>query len=219
MSFAEFGVLFGLGVVSSAHCLGMCGPIVLAYSVPLGGPRLGAHAAYNAGRILTYMLLGAMAGAVGRAIGMLGELAGLASGARIVAGAAMILAGVLMVLAKWPVTKLPAPLVRIQVGGLVGGRQTRQKFWLGLMLGFLPCGLVYGALLKALESAGAVAGALTMMAFGLGTATALLSVGLFSSFAGARLGQWANRTAAFAMVLFGAILLWRGILSKPVCHG
>ena len=218
----EFSVVFALGLASSLHCLGMCGPIVLSYGVALRGPKLAAHAAYNAGRILTYMLLGALAGTAGRGIGLLGQLAGLASGARIFAGAAMIFAGVLMIglipsnslvqIGKLrPPTQILSPL-------LLGSR-ARHKFFLGLMLGFLPCGLIYAALLKALDSGGAVAGALTMLAFGLGTAGALFAVGLASSFAGARFGRWSNRVAAVSVMIFGAILLWRGLAGKPVCHG
>jgi sulfite exporter TauE/SafE len=93
----EFTIVFGFGLAGSLHCLGMCGPIVLSYSVGLRGPKLAAHAAYNAGRILTYMFLGALAGTAGRGLGLLGRLAGLASGARIFAGGAMILAGLLMI--------------------------------------------------------------------------------------------------------------------------
>jgi len=225
MTPGEFTIVFVLGVLSSAHCVAMCGPIVLSYSIPMRGPRLPAHAAYNAGRILTYMLLGAIAGAAGHAAGFLGELAGLASGARILAGAAMVAAGIIMIRVT-----TPNLFVQIQqnggtrrfsraIGALLMSREARHKFGLGLILGFLPCGLVYAALLKSLESAGAVPGALTMLAFGLGTASALLPAGILSSLAGARLGNWTNRVAGVALLVFGAILLWRGILSKPVCHG
>ncbi len=93
------------------------------------------------------------------------------------------------------------------------------KLLLGLTLGFLPCGLVYAALLKAMESASPVSGALTMLAFGSGTAVALLSMGALSSFAGLRLGSWSNRLAAVSVMIFGAILLWRGLAASPVCHG
>src|ERR1039457_3343634 len=93
----ELGLVFVLGLVGSLHCVQMCGPIVLAFSLPLEGrDALRAHLGYNAGRILTYAFLGALAGAVGGGIGMLGRLACLASGARIFAGAAMIAAGILM---------------------------------------------------------------------------------------------------------------------------
>ena len=225
MSAVEFSVVFALGVAGSLHCVGMCGPIVLSYGVSLRGPKLAAHAAYNAGRLLTYMFLGALAGTAGRGIGLVGQLAGLASGARIFAGAAMIFAGVIMI-GLIPSTTL----VRIQqrttigrfsqsLGPLILGSRTRHKFFLGLTLGFLPCGLIYAALLKALESGTAAAGALTMLAFGLGTAGALVAVGLASSLAGARLGRWSNRVAAISVMIFGAILLWRGLAGKPVCHG
>jgi len=223
MNPVEFSVVFGLGLASSLHCIGMCGPIVLSYGVGLSGPKLAAHAAYNAGRILTYMFLGALAGTAGRGIGLVGQLAGLASGARIFAGAAMIFAGVLMI------GIIPSsPLVQLGwgrrfrlpfLGPLILGSRTRHKFFLGLTLGFLPCGLIYAALLKALDSGTAVAGAFTMLAFGLGTAGALFAVGLASSFAGARFGRWSNRVAAISVMIFGAILLWRGLAGKPVCHG
>ena len=73
--------------------------------------------------------------------------------------------------------------------------------------------------MKALEAGGALSGALTMLAFGLGTAGALGAVGMLSSLAGARMGRWSNRVAAVSVMLFGAILLWRGLAAKPVCHG
>ena len=226
MTALEFSIVFGFGLASSLHCAGMCGPIVLSYSVALRGPRLAAHAAYNAGRILTYMLLGALAGTAGRGLGLLGHLAGLASGARIFAGAAMILAGVLMI-GLVPSNTLVGIGQRGGImrryfrflGPLVMGPGTRSKFVLGLMLGFLPCGLIYAALLKALEAGDAFSGALTMLAFGLGTALALGAVGMLSSLAGAHLGRWSNRVAAVSVMLFGAILLWRGLAAKPVCHG
>jgi uncharacterized protein len=98
MTTLEFSVVFTLGLVSGLHCLQMCGPIVLTYSmsVPKGG-ALRAHLSYNAGRIATYMALGTMAGALGAGFGVLGRMAGLATGARIVSGAAMIVAGILMI--------------------------------------------------------------------------------------------------------------------------
>ena len=87
----ELGLIFILGLVSSLHCVQMCGPIVLAFSLPLSRSQaLRAQLHYNAGRILTYAALGALAGALGGGIGLLGRLAGLASGARVFAGSAMI---------------------------------------------------------------------------------------------------------------------------------
>jgi len=214
MSPLELAGMFSLGLVSGLHCLQMCGPIAMV----IGGGR--AQLSYNAGRILTYMLLGCLAGAAGGGFGMLGRMAGLATGARIVSGAAMIVAGILMA------GLLPANgLVQLEgrgitarfsraIGKMLIGPGT--KFRLGLMLGFLPCGLVYAALLKAMESAGMVSGAVTMLAFGLGTAGALLGLGLASSFI--RPARWSTRVAAAGVTITGAVLLWRG-LAAPHCHG
>jgi len=218
----ELGLVFILGLVSSLHCVQMCGPIVLAFSLPLGrGEVARANAGYNAGRILTYCLLGAVAGAVGGGIGMLGRLAGLASGARVFAGAAMIVTGILMV------TLGPgSSLVSIDRGGVmarlkkfVGARlvASKGKFTLGMALGFLPCGLVYAALLKAVETGNAAAGALTMLAFGAGTAVTLLTLGTASSLV--RFPQWSHRVAAAALVVAGALMVWRGLMHQAVCHG
>jgi sulfite exporter TauE/SafE len=216
----ELGLVFLLGLVSSMHCVQMCGPIVLAFTLPLNrSDALRANFQYNGGRILTYAVLGALAGAVGGGIGMLGRLAGLASGARVFAGTSMIVAGILTI------GLLPSNgLVTIQKRGitsrfskLVGRRllAPQGKFTLGLTLGFLPCGLIYAALLKAVDSGSALAGAGTMLAFGSGTAVALLTLGAASSFV--RLPRWSNRLAAVSILLAGALLVWRG-LTVPVCH-
>lgn len=215
MTLLEFSLVFSLGLVSSLHCLQMCGPIVLAYSLPLAGcgrtQLARAHLAYNAGRILTYMLLGALAGAAGGALGLAGRLAGFANAARIIAGAGMILAG-LLIAGVFPAERL----VRI---GPVRQPLSGSKFRLGLALGFLPCGLVYAALLKSMETGTAMAGALTMLAFGLGTSGALLSIGLASSALAPRLGIWSNRLAAVSISLLGLYLIWRGIAPHAGGHG
>jgi sulfite exporter TauE/SafE len=211
----EFAVIFVLGLVSSLHCLQMCGPIVLAYSVSLSNPRqmLLAHAAYNSGRILTYVALGVVAGAAGSGIGMLGRMAGLAAAARIVSGVGMILMGIVMVTPRKSLIQIKAP------SRWFTAPRPFSKFPLGLTLGFLPCGLIYAALIKAMDSGSALTGGLTMLAFGLGTAVALFAIGIASSFAGARLGPWSNRLAAVSVTIFGVVLLWRGIAAHPICHG
>jgi len=231
MSPLEFSLVFALGLVSSLHCLQMCGPIVISYSVSLarcGAFRremLLAHLCYNGGRILTYAALGAAAGSAGSGIGMLGKLAGLASAARLVSGAAMIVTGILML------RVLPGKLlVQVKrrgvmsffsqsIGRLLIASRAWGKFGLGLMLGFLPCGLVYGALLKSVETARPLAGALTMVAFGTGTAVTLFGMGVVSSVAGLRMGGWGNRVAGMSILAAGAILVWRGFAAGPVCHG
>jgi sulfite exporter TauE/SafE len=225
MSFVEFSLVFALGLAASLHCVQMCGPIVISYSVSLKRDMMLAHFSYNAGRVITYSVLGALAGAAGSGIGMLGKMAGLASAARLIAGGAMVITGILMlrVLPRRVLVQVErcwfTALFSRSIGRLLMSSRVMGKFGLGLMLGFLPCGLIYGALLKAVETARPLAGALTMAAFGMGTAVALLAMGMASSFAGLRMGAWGNRLAGASILLAGAILVWRGLTAGPVCHG
>jgi uncharacterized protein len=219
----EVSVPFGLGVVSSLHCAQMCGPIVLSYSLGgRGSPA--AHLCYNGGRIATYAFLGALAGAAGQAMGLIGRMAGIQQTAAIVSGCLMVIAGVVMSGA------LPSRgLVRIGASSLfsrtVGRLLTTSGPWsklvLGLAMGFLPCGLLYAALLKAASTGSAASGAVSMAAFGAGTAGTLLTLGLFSSVAGLRLSRWSNALASAGVIALGVVLVWRGVMARMPemsCH-
>ena len=226
MTLVEFWLMFGFGVVSSIHCVQMCGPIVLSYSLPLAGqPRLWrAHVWYNLGRMATYTLLGALAGAAGGAIGLAARLARVAQGGRILAGAAMIVAGLYLagVARRGNLVRIESPGVAARLAR-AGKRfmlsvNPASKFRLGLAFGFLPCGLIYAALLKAVDASSATGGALTMLAFGLGTGPALGATGLASTAWGWRLGRWANTIAGASIMLAGALLLWTGAVPGAHAH-
>jgi len=225
----EFGVMFMLGLVSSLHCVQMCGPIVLSYSVALGdlkkaassgspvAPLLANHVAYNAGRILTYSVLGAVAGVAGGTLGLLGRLAGLTHVLAIVSGGLMIVVGISM-LGVIPASLLGSSLFRIpssflrRAGKLLSAPGSGNRFALGLALGFLPCGLIYAALFKAMATGSPIAGAASMLAFGLGTAGSLVALGMFSSAIRMRLNRFGSQLAAAAITLMGLLLVWRGTM-------
>jgi hypothetical protein len=235
----EYYVIFALGLFSSLHCVSMCGPLVLSYSLPLGSKsfrqQIGAHVFYNAGRILTYALLGAVAGLAGGTVGFVGDLAGIENIAAIVAGALMVVAGVIMLdlipsrrLQKLnPLlygAKFLRPLSRLFASTSIGS-----KFPLGIALGFLPCGLIYAALLKSLATGTVLAGALTMTAFGFGTAGSLLAIGIFSSAISVTLSRWGGKLAAVSVLLLGLFMVSRGVMPMmrspaaspqevPECH-
>jgi len=229
----EFGVMFMLGLVSSLHCLQMCGPIVLSYSVAVNQLQKEAsvvslllrnHLAYNAGRILTYSALGAIAGVAGATLGLVGRLAGFSHILAIVAGGLMIIVGISM-LGIIPSSVLGSRLFRIpssllrRVGKLLSAQGSGNRFLLGLALGFLPCGLIYAALLKAMATGSALAGAATMLAFGLGTAGALLVLGMFSSAIRVSLNRWGSQLAAAGITLMGVFLIWRGSMAGMLMTG
>ena len=132
----------------------------------------------------------------------------------------MIVAGILM--SGWiPRGQLarifsfrPASRIAKAIGRPMQSPTAGSKFSMGLLLGFLPCGLVYAALLKAVETAAPLAGAVTMFAFGLGTVGALLLMGAFSTTIGRWLGRRSNQLAAVGVTLMGGILLYRGIMAS-----
>jgi len=212
----DLSIPFGLGLVSSLHCAQMCGPLVLAYSAPLErtGKRISwPHLAYNAGRLFTYSLLGALAGTMGGGMVSLGRLTGLERTVSLIAGTAMVIAAVLLFMPRSSLVRIgsgvPAVFSRT-AARLLKSASPASKLTLGAVMGFLPCGMVYAALIKAVDAGSALAGALTMLAFGAGTAGMLLSIGLFSSAITARLGRYANTLAAVSILLVGAFLIWRG---------
>lgn len=212
MTFADAALPLGLGLVSSVHCAQMCGPIVIAYSLPMTSSRGAAHLAYNAGRIATYAVLGAIAGLFGQAIALAGT-------ARVLS----VLAGLVLIVVPFSLRSRTA-LVQIggaRLSGLISSPKPSCKLPLGALMGFLPCGLVYAGLVKAAETGSALDGMLTMLLFGAGTATSLLGVGLLAVFFGRGLGPYANRIAAAGSVAAGLFLVWRGLMSpiaEKACH-
>ena len=154
MSAVELGVMFTLGLASSLHCLQMCGPIVLSYSLGAGNSggsgktlhlALG-HLAYNFGRIITYSMLGALAGLAGRTLGLLGQVAGVSKVAVMVGGGLMIIAGLFMLdivpsraLAGIQVFRLTSGFMR-RVGGCSPPPRRGSVFSSGWRSDFFPVG-------------------------------------------------------------------------------
>lgn len=233
MSLIEFSFIFGLGLVSSLHCIQMCGPLVVSYSLPLGQRGLRqqalAHLSYNLGRVATYAFLGAVAGLTGQTLGLVGKMAGAENIVAIACGGLMVIAGMLMLdllphkfLQQYDPLRYASRQLK-PLGSRISSPTISSKFVLGLMLGFLPCGLIYAALLKAMATGTALAGLLTMMAFGLGTVCALMAIGLLSSTLSLKLarlnaGGWGSRLTAISVALLGAFLIWRGVMPMLAAH-
>lgn len=203
---SSFLALFLVGLLGGTHCAGMCGGIVGALSMGGGrGPAL--HLAYNAGRIVSYAAAGALAGAVGEAgIALSGPLP-----SRLVLFA---LANVMLVALGLYLMGATRALAFTERAGqglwrriqpltrrFLPARTAAQAFPLGLLWGWLPCGLVYSALVTALTSGSAWRGAGLMLAFGAGTLPTLLLAGLLAAQLNTYLAKPAVRLVAGLIVL------------------
>ena len=198
------------GFLSGVHCVGMCGGIVCAFSANGGGLR--RQLAFNFGRISSYA-------AAGAAAGLLGSAGAYAAGAAPAQTALYVLANVMLLLVGLHlagagrllrgVEALGAPLWRrLQplAARLLPAKSPGQAYAAGLVWGWLPCGLVYGALAAAAFAGGPSSGALAMLAFGLGTLPNLLAAGLAAARLRAFTARRAVRLAAGTVVFgFGAV--------------
>ncbi|WP_439579737.1 urease accessory protein UreH domain-containing protein [Elioraea sp.] len=212
---AVAAALFVAGLAGGAtHCTGMCGPFVvaqvtsgLAARPTLSRLSAGALAPYHLGRAVTYVGLGAAAGLVSGAIvhgaGFRPVLAAL-----LALGAVLMLAQAVAQLAAL-LPAAPAGLadrVARAAGPLLADPRGGRRFLLGLVLGFLPCGLLYGAIAAAGATGSALGGALAMAAFATGTVPALFGVGLAGAFFGRRFLPAARAIAAPMLVVNAAVL-------------
>ena len=180
-----------MGVLGGVHCVGMCGGIVGVLSMAPGSeapvrPRLSLLLGYNLGRITSYGIAGALFGGIGTLVAQWGVVHQVQLVLQGLAGLLMLALGLylgnwwrgLMVLerAGSHVWRYIEPLGR----RFIPARHGRQAVMLGLVWGWLPCGLVYTALTMSITTGNAFDGALLMVAFGLGTLPNLLAMGLFA---------------------------------------
>lgn len=206
------------GFLGGVHCLGMCGGVVgaLTFSLEVKNQAswwrmLPFQLAYNSGRILSYMLIGGLFGALGMYLNQsLASFLPFQQSLQILAGAFMLALG--LYLAGWwqgvvVIEKAGRGLwhkVAPYAQRMRTVKNYRQAGLYGLIWGWLPCGLVYSMLILALSSGGAFEGALVMLAFGLGTLPNLLLIGSFAFFF-TRLSRntWVKSIAGISVMLMG----------------
>ena len=219
MSTAILVAALSMGLLGGAHCVVMCGGVVGAMCASGGGAasqvrRMSHVALYNAGRIASYAVAGAIAGGVGALASSVGAVYGAQVALRVIAGVLALSVG-LYLAGVWrgvrALERAAAPLwrrVEPFAKRLLPVESAGGALALGALWGWLPCGLVYAALALALTSETPAMGALTMAAFGIGTLPTLIAMGAAAS-ALARFARrvWVRRVAGLALALMGAINL------------
>ncbi len=227
-----FAPPFIVGLAGSLHCLGMCGPLIAAWSLryrTASEPGSGNegfslfpgiffhHLAFHAGRIATYGLLGAIvAGVFGsfeahRFSMQYRSLFAIASGIALI-GLGLVLFGTL----PMPpfVVRLFSPQASIfggKLARLANSRSLYSKMGMGILAGLLPCGLTWAMLVAAASTLNPAMGLVTMASFGLGTVPALLAAGMSASLTSARIRLLGERAAAVFIMIMGASLAVRGL--------
>lgn len=209
---------FVTGLLGSAHCFGMCGGLSGLFAVNTHVASLRSQipmaAAYNTGRILSYALLGSIVAALGKTV--VGSIPGLAAPVRLFSGLLIVIVG-LQVAFNWrflaAVEKAGANLwnrIAPAARELLPVTSIPKALGLGLLWGWLPCGLVYSVLLIAATTANPLHGGMVMVAFGLGTMPAMIATGISAS----KLSQFMSRRRLTAGLLI--VILGFATLAMPV---
>ncbi len=213
--------LFLLGLFGSAHCIGMCGPLVLA--IPSGSSRLLSQLTYNLGRIVTYTLVGMTLGGLGSGLSTLSGKSPMVLLHRVEIVVSFVSALLLLSLglARLAIWREPAWMQGIGLQRLPGFARVQRQvvadrtpsavFGFGLLLGLLPCGLSYGAFAVSLAAGGAVRGGLMTLAFGLGTVPGLLALGTAATAVVRRHRRLFELLAGLLMIVMAVTIAVRGI--------
>ena len=206
----NFSVAFILGLLGSLHCAAMCGPLMLA----LPGRAAGAgrfitgRIIYQLGRVLTYGLLGIVAGLVGKSLFLVGVQRWLS-----IALGVAVLVGFLVskkVALAVPVVRL-VTLLKTAMSAQLRRRDFSSLALLGMLNGLLPCGLVYVALAGAVARGGLWEAVVFMAVFGLGTLPMLLAISLSGNLFPVSLRLKLRAAIPAGVCVLGLLLILRGL--------
>ncbi len=182
----NFGTLFVVGLITSVHCVAMCGGINLSQCLSGGGPEnsrspiLSAGLLYNLGRVISYTAVGFVVGAAGSVFTFSNTVQGFI---KLGAGVFMVILGLNMLdLFPWMRRlSLSMPVFRGCAGGCSSAKSSKSPLIVGLLNGFMPCGPLQAMQLYALSTGSPVKGALSMLVFALGTLPLMLGLGALSA--------------------------------------
>lgn len=201
-----------LGLMGSFHCIGMCGPIAL--SLPLQGKsifqKLFGAVFYNMGRTITYGIMGAFFGVIGQGFHMVGFQRWIS----IAMGLFMIIAIIAPYIFKG--IKLSSSdaitgKLRKSIQHFFKQRSLNGLFFIGLLNGLLPCGLVYMAIAGAIGTANAYYGIIFMILFGLGTLPMMFAISILGNIVSFSIRNKINKLIPYVVVIVGVIFILRGL--------
>lgn len=205
---------FLIGLFGSFHCIGMCGPIAIALPIPNSKnlPFVAGRLLYNLGRVATYSFLGAIFGLLGSRF----VISGFQQSVSITLGIAIVITVLIPIKYKAKVSqhkivqKITLPL-KSGISDLFKRGTFSAMFLIGILNGFLPCGLVYVALAGAIASGDAISGTAIMFLFGLGTIPAMFAATIFGKFINLNIRRKINKAIPVFAIVLGLIFILRGM--------
>ncbi len=210
----EIITAFFVGLFGSSHCIGMCGPIAIALPIPNSNNLsfVTGRLLYNLGRVTTYSFLGAVFGLLGSRL----VISGFQQSVSIALGVAIMIAvliprGYKTIISQHKlVQKITLPL-KSGISDLFKRGTFSSMFLIGLLNGFLPCGLVYVALAGAIASGDAISGTAVMILFGLGTVPTMFAATIFGKFININIRRKITKAVPVFALVLGLLFILRGM--------
>ena len=205
---------FILGLISSLHCIGMCGPIAMMLPIDHQNEakKVTQIVTYHLGRLTAYATIGLIFGLLGRGF----FLAGLQQNMSIFIGVAMIIVVLIpeKIFSRYnfskPVYKIISK-IKSSLGNQFKNKSYKSLFTIGLLNGFLPCGMVYVALFGAIAMQSAGFGILYMLLFGLGTIPLMSIVVYIHSLIKLPFRNKIQKAIPYVTVFIGVLFILRGL--------
>jgi len=211
-----YGILFVVGLLTSLHCIAMCGGINLSqcvsYKFEDGDSskffRLKPSLLYNSGRVVSYTIVGGIVGALGSVISFSGAAKGIVA---ILSGVFMVIMGLNMLNVFPWLRKLNPRMPRIFGNKIYKGAGKYGPFYIGLLNGLMPCGPLQAMQIYALGTGSFVAGAASMFLFSLGTVPLMFGFGAISSMLSRRFTHKMMKVSAMLVIILGVVMVNRGL--------
>lgn len=251
----SYGLLFVIGLLTSVHCVAMCGGINLSQCLPSRTPASGSGGSgasvasgaadnrparwqslmpsllYNAGRVISYTVIGGLVGALGSVLILPGRAKGLVA---LIAGVFMVIMGLNM-LQIFPALRAFTPRMPRSLARLVYREKQRGDkgpFVVGLLNGLMPCGPLQAMQIYALSTGSPLEGAWSMLLFSLGTVPLMFGLGALGSLLSRRMTQKMMQASAMLVIILGMLMFqnglglsgvsaaaWAGAVARPAATG
>jgi len=217
----SYGILFIVGLLTSFHCIAMCGGINLSQCVSYkfegsaSGKfsRLKPSLLYNSGRVASYTVIGGIVGALGSAVSFSGGAKGIVA---IFSGVFMVIVGLNMLNIFPLLRKLNLRLPKIFGSKILDNNGKYGPFYIGLLNGLMPCGPLQAMQIYALGTGSFAAGAASMFLFSLGTVPLVFGFGAASSILSGRFTHKMLKVSAMLVIILGVVMVNRGLALSGV---